>query len=116
MQKQSLEDQKIFIYIYFGCLRPYIFSIHVDKYFRLGHIPEGGVSATFSQGTSGLLPPLLAEIFLFGESNLSSQANINSVYARRNQETKQSRFCINMDILPYSVADPESMNPDQHFK
>jgi hypothetical protein len=42
----------------------------LQKYFRLGHIPEGGVSATFSQGTSGLLPPLLAEIFLFGESHL----------------------------------------------
>jgi hypothetical protein len=36
--------------------------------FRLGHIPEGGVSTTFSQGTSGLIPPLLAEIFLFGKS------------------------------------------------
>jgi hypothetical protein len=46
------------------------------KYFRLGHIPEGGMSATFSQGTSGLLPPLLAEIFLFGESNQRKDPDI----------------------------------------
>jgi hypothetical protein len=69
----------------------YYFTIYykIFYYFRLGHIPEGGVSATFSQGTSGLLPPLLAEIFLFGESHLYSQGNMNSVYAWRMEKPKR---------------------------
>jgi hypothetical protein len=36
----------------------------------LGHIPEGGASTSFSVGNSGLMPPLLAEIFLFGKQKV----------------------------------------------